>query len=469
MSNMIPVILSGGSGTRLWPMSRKHYPKQLLDIAGTGKTLLQETALRFSAYADPIIVCSDAHRFIVAEQLEQVGVSPAAILLEPCGRNTAPAIALAAHFAKKLDKSAYIGVFPADHFINDNKKLIESIELGRTTLNEDKLVTFGIYPDKPETGYGYIKVGEPHRTLQNVEEFVEKPDLEIAKKYITSGKYLWNSGMFLFSADYFLKSLILYEPDIARLTEEALKKAVIDLDFIRVDQASFEQCKSISVDYALMEKSDSVLAIALDVGWSDIGNWQSLWEVSRKDAENNVTIGDVFSQKSTNCYVSSGEKFTAIVGVKDLIVVDTDDALLVTHKDFAQEVKYIPALLSQENRHEHLHHRNVHRPWGAFDSIHSGERYQVKKLVVKPGASLSLQLHHHRAEHWVVVEGTALVTLDGNEQLLTENESIYIPVGATHRLTNPGKIPLQVIEVQSGSYLGEDDIIRIDDNYQRNQ
>lgn len=465
---IIPVILSGGAGTRLWPMSRQQYPKQFIDITGTGKTMLQLSALRTQSFGAPIIVCSEEHRFIVGEQLNSVGIEPRAIILEPVARNTAAAIATAAHVAKSIDKDVVIAVFPADHMINDVDEFVMALERGAEICGSEFLVTFGVKPDKPETGYGYIhtstdSVGEGVK----VNRFVEKPDYEKACAFIADGHYLWNSGMFMFSAEFLLKELEKTEKNIVEYTRRAIENATRDLDFLRLDKKAFSECKNISIDYALMEKSQQVVSVALDVGWSDIGSWESIWQQAEKDKRDNLLIGDVISQDATGCLVHSNEKLTAIVGVQDLLVIDTDDSLLVVDKKASQNVKNVVEHLQKNARKERLHHRVVHRPWGSYDSIKNGDRYQVKQLLVKPGASLSLQLHHHRAEHWVVVEGTAEVVLGEERRILTENESIYIPVGIKHQLSNPGKLPLKVIEVQSGAYLDEDDIVRFDDIYNR--
>lgn len=464
----IPVILSGGSGTRLWPISRKHYPKQFLDLMGDGRTMLQLTALRTSKFGPPVIVCSEQHRFLVAEQLAQIDIKPLAIILEPAGRNTAPAIAVAAHFISEHSADAIMGVFPADHVIQNEQAFHECLYKGVDAAEQQQLITFGVVPDKPEVGYGYLKVGksDTENTL-SVLEFVEKPDLSTAQTYLDSGAYLWNSGMFMFPSSLYLDELRNNDPEMVLSCEQSLKKAKTDLDFVRLDRENFEANKNISVDYAVMEKSDKVASVALDVGWSDVGSWESLWEVCKKDEQNNASLGDTFFSDTQNTYVHSNEKLTALIGVSDLIVVDSDDSLLIADKSKSQEVKQAVEFLNNNKRTEHLHHRNVHRPWGCYDSIKSGSRYQVKELVVKPGACLSLQLHYHRAEHWVVVEGTAMVKLNDDEVMLSENESIYIPAGSKHQLTNPGKIPLKVIEVQSGSYLGEDDIVRFNDPYKR--
>lgn len=466
-SNVIPVILSGGSGTRLWPLSRKQYPKQLLNLTGGRYTMLQDTARRVAHLQAPIVVCNEDHRFMVAEQLKSLSERAASIILEPAARNTAPAIALAAMQAIKQQQDAIIAVFPADHVIEDDEAFRQSLDGAIAAAQEGHLVTFGINPTKAETGFGYIKAIDSESTAKTVECFVEKPDLETALKYVASGDYYWNSGMFVFKATAYLAALDKFNPQINLCCEQALAKANTDLDFIRLDKATFEQSPDDSIDYAVMERADNVVVVPMDAGWSDVGSWSSLWDIAEKDEHNNALIGDVISINSRNTLVHSGNKLVATIGVDDLVIVDTKDALLVAHKSEVQRVKEIVSDLKVANRTEHLLHREVHRPWGSYDSIDQGNRYQVKLIKVKPGASLSLQMHHHRAEHWVVVKGTALVVLGEEQRLMTENESIYIPIGETHRLTNPGKMVLELIEVQSGSYLGEDDIVRFDDAYQR--
>lgn len=465
MSTIIPVVLSGGSGTRLWPLSRKHYPKQLLPLV-TENTLLQDTLLRVDHLADPIIVCNNDHRFMVAEQVQSVGLHAASIILEPVARNTAPAIALAAFEAAQIDSDAIIAVFAADHVILDQKNFRSALDIGITAAAMGKLATFGIVPAHPETGYGYIKSSSKSQDAE-VLEFVEKPDLQTAKHYLESGDYLWNSGMFVFKASVYLDELKTFSPEIYKACEEGFKQAKKDLDFLRIDEAAFSQAADDSVDYVVMEKTKKAWVVPMDAGWSDVGSWSSLWDVSKKDENGNVNRGDVISIDSSDCYFESQDKLIAAIGLEGLVVINTKDALLLAKKDRVQEVKKIVSQLKADNRHEHLLHREVYRPWGSYDSIESGNRYQVKRITVKPGASLSLQMHYHRSEHWVVVEGSAVVTIDDTEHLLSANESVYIPLGSKHRLTNPGKIPLELIEVQSGTYLGEDDIVRFEDNYGR--
>lgn len=467
MQTIIPVILSGGSGTRLWPLSRKHYPKQLLNLTGDSYTMLQETAIRVSHLSAPIIVCNEDHRFMVAEQMKAIADRPSSIILEPVARNTAPAIALAALQAIKRDSEAIIAIFPADHVIADQQVFGHSLAAAINEADSDSLVTFGIMPDKAETGYGYIKACGEGNKARVVESFIEKPDQKTAETYVKSGSYFWNSGMFVFKAKVYLAALERFNVSILKHCRAAMEKAVVDLDFIRVNKDEFARCPDDSIDYAVMEHARNVMVVPMDAGWNDVGSWSSLWEVTDKDAHQNAFIGDVIGIDCRNTLIHNRDKLVAAIGIEDIIVVDTKDALLISHKDQVQKVKNVVERLKSEQRSEHLWHREVHRPWGSYDSIDSGARYQVKRISVKPGASLSLQMHHHRAEHWVVVKGTALVQLGDEEKLLTENQSVYIPIGKTHRLTNPGKVKLELIEVQSGSYLGEDDIVRFEDVYHR--
>ncbi|XOV81426.1 MAG: mannose-1-phosphate guanylyltransferase/mannose-6-phosphate isomerase [Aestuariibacter sp.] len=469
---MIPVILSGGAGTRLWPLSRELYPKQLLDLMHCGSTMIQATAERVQHLADPIVVCSESHRFMVAQQLAERGIHPDKLLLEPMARNTAPAVTIATLQAIAIDPDAIVVVLPADHHIRDLDVFHHALDTAIAGAKQGYLMTFGVVPERPETGFGYIKVARSEfqsDEVLEVEQFVEKPDSETAQNYLTSGNYFWNSGMFVFSGKTYIEELQKVHPNMIAQCQLALTEAREDLDFTRIKESHFAQCESISIDYALMEKSKKVALVSLDAGWSDIGNWDALTDALKHKGESNVFVGDVLAEDVSNSLIYSEQKLIAALGVKDLVVVETDDALLVAHRDRVQDIKAFPKKLKELKRSEYLHHRRVHRPWGSYDSIQNGERFQVKNLTVSPGASLSLQLHHHRAEHWVVVEGTAKVQIGEQEKILSENESVYIPVGTKHRLSNPGKIPLKIIEVQSGSYLGEDDIIRIEDDYHRDQ
>jgi mannose-1-phosphate guanylyltransferase/mannose-6-phosphate isomerase len=467
--SLIPVILSGGAGTRLWPLSRELYPKQLLALT-SGYTMLQETARRLAGIEnarDPIIVCNDAHRFTVAEQIRTLGMKAGAILLEPAGRNTAPAVALAALQALAIDPEAILIVAPADHVVRDARHFQQAAAVAAGLAAEDKLVTFGIVAHAPETGYGYIRRGEGPGPAYPVAQFIEKPALEVARQFVASGDYYWNSGMFVFKAARYLTELGTYAPDILAATQGAFDAAKADLDFVRVDKAYFEKCRSDSIDYAVMEKTHSAVVLPLDAGWSDVGSWASLFEALPADEQGNVLKGDVLVHDTHDCYVHSTSRLVATVGMDDHVIVETKDAVLVAPKDRVQDVKELVATLKKSGRSESALHREVFRPWGSFDSLDSGERFQVKRLSVKPGGVLSLQMHHHRAEHWIVVQGTARVTCGDKTFLLSENESTYIPIGARHRIENPGKVPLHIVEVQSGSYLGEDDIVRFEDNYGR--
>lgn len=472
MRKLVPLIMAGGSGTRLWPLSRKLYPKQFLSLMSE-QTMFQETLSRLDGAGDalnvaaPVIVCNEEHRFIVAEQLRQARRSAAAIMLEPVGRNTAPAVALAALQVAQEDPEAILLVLAADHVMRDVAAFHSALEQAIQGAREGKLVTFGIVPRAPETGYGYIKVGEAHGALSDVAAFVEKPDAATAQAYLDEGCYLWNSGMFMFKASVYLAELKQHRPDILSAVEKAFAQTSRDLDFTRVDAEAFAACPEDSIDYAVMEKTRDAVVVPLDAGWSDVGSWSSLWEESPQDADGNVKRGDVLTHDARNNLFLSDNKLIAAVGVEELVVVDTPDAVMVSHKDRVQEVKSIVKQLEKAGRSEATIHREVARPWGTYDSIDMGERFQVKRITVKPGAKLSLQMHHHRAEHWIIVSGTALVTINDETKMLSENQSTYIPIGATHRLENPGKLPLEMIEVQSGSYLGEDDIVRFDDNYGR--
>ena len=469
---LLPVILSGGAGTRLWPLSREAYPKQLLPLIGH-QTMLQETVLRLAGIADlgkPMVVCNESHRFMVAEQLRQLEIETDSIILEPCGRNTAPAVAVAALQAQSAGDDPLLLILPADHLIRDVALFQATVATGAKLAATGSLVTFGIVPDAAETGYGYIKADTQPLSggaAFAVAEFVDKPDLSTAQQYLSSGQYYWNSGMFLFRAGRYLEELEKYRPDILSACRHAQTTLTADLDFLRLEETSFAACSAESVDYAVMEKTDTAVVLPLDAGWSDVGAWSALWDIHEKDAAGNVLIGDVLTEDADNCYLHATTRMLAAVGVEDLIVVETADAVLIAQRDKVQQVKGIVQQLKQQQRPEALLHRRVNRPWGAYEGIDVGERFQVKRITVNPGAGLSLQKHHHRAEHWVVVKGTAKVTCGDNILLLTENQSTYIPLGEVHRLENPGRIPLEMIEVQSGSYLGEDDIIRLEDNYGR--
>lgn len=466
----LPVIMAGGSGSRLWPLSRQLKPKQFLPLADAGLSMLQATIKRLEGLdaAVPRLICNEQHRFLAAEQLRLLGMEKANILLEPVGRNTAPAIALAALQACAEADDPLLLVLAADHRIRDVPIFHASIQAAVPLAEDGKLVTFGIVPTHPETGYGYIEKGEGiGDTGFAVSRFVEKPNLIEAQEYLASGNYFWNSGMFMFRASRYLDELQRFRPDILAACRSALEGASRDMQFTRVDQAAFAACPEDSIDYAVMEKTEDAVMVPLDAGWSDIGSWSALWDISEKDDQGNVFRGDVLHQRSSNTFVHADSRLVATVGVEDLVIVETKDAVLVAHKDHVQDVKKIVDQLKGCSRNEHLNHREVYRPWGVYDSIDRGQRYQVKRITVQPGAKLSVQMHHHRAEHWIVVSGTAKVTNGDNTYLVTENQSTYIPVGQVHALENPGVIPLHLIEVQSGSYLGEDDIVRFEDRYGR--
>ncbi|WP_028537188.1 mannose-1-phosphate guanylyltransferase/mannose-6-phosphate isomerase [Paludibacterium yongneupense] len=471
IQSILPVILAGGSGTRLWPLSRALFPKQFLPMAGE-RTMLQETLSRLDGIPDcgnAMVICNDEHRFIVAEQLRQQQVSSPTIVLEPVGRNTAPAIAVSALQAVRNGEDPLLLVLAADHVINDLDAFHAAVAIASKAAQAGALVTFGITPSAPETGYGYLlaQQGEPGQAWV-LERFVEKPDLETARAYVESGLYFWNSGMFMFRASVYLDELARHAPQMLDACRLALEGAKPDLDFVRLEPTAFAQCPEDSVDYAVMEKTDKAVVVSLDAGWNDVGSWSALWDVAGKDGDGNVARGDIISLDNRNCYLHSATgRLVAAVGLDDLVVVDTDDAVLVAHKDKVQQVKQVVERLKRDHRREALQHRVVYRPWGSYDSIDQGTRYQVKCITVKPGAKLSVQMHYHRAEHWIVVSGTALVKNGESEILLTENQSVYIPVGTVHALENPGKIPLELIEVQSGAYLGEDDIVRLEDRYGR--
>lgn len=469
---IVPVILSGGSGTRLWPLSRAMRPKQFINLVGE-ESLFQQTLMRLANIrniADPMVLCNDEHRFLVAEQLLSLGIDERTIILEPVGRNTGPAIATAAAQLKnRNDDIEYLMlVLPADHRIQNLTAFENAIEIARDAAGENNLITFGITPDRPATGYGYIKTAAGDEAeCATVEQFVEKPDLERARSYIAEGNYFWNSGMFLFSPETCLQEYERLCPEILKHASVALSEAIEDLDFLRLDRASYEQCSNISVDYAVLEKSDRVKVVPLDADWSDVGSWTSLWESGDKDAHGNVTRGDVLIESVKNSYIHSENKLVTALGVDDLIIVETHDGLLVTSKEHDQDIKQFVERLKQLGRPEVDLHRKAFRPWGNYDCLDSGDRFQVKRIMVKSGEQISMQKHFHRAEHWIVVSGTAEVTCGDKTYMLSENEAAYIPLGEKHRLKNPGKVPLEIIEVQSGTYLGEDDIVRFDDEYGR--
>lgn len=468
---IVPVILSGGSGTRLWPLSREAYPKQFLPLVDQN-TLLQNTALRIAGLADvaaPLVVCNQEHRFMVAEQLRAIGIQPATAILEPVGRNTAPAVAVAALHAQREGADPTLLILPADHVIADVEGFRAAVRQVATHAEAGRLITFGIVPTAPETGYGYIKAGAPldDSGVCAVERFVEKPDADTAQTYFQSGTYSWNSGMFMFRASSFLAELEQFAPAVLAACQQALAAGRADRDFLWLDGAAFAACPKDSIDYAVMEKTDHAVVLPLEVGWNDVGSWSALWEVGERNGDGNIARGDVIEVDTRDSYVDATSRLVATVGVEHLVVVETADAVLVATKDRVQDVKTVVDRLKARRRPEGSSHRKVYRPWGFYDSIDLDQRFQVKRIMIKPGACISSQMHHHRAEHWVVVSGTARVHRGDEEYLLTENQSTYIPVGVPHRLTNPGKIPLEIIEVQSGSYLGEDDIVRFEDIYGR--
>lgn len=465
-----PIILAGGTGSRLWPLSRAMYPKQFLPLINDNTTMLQATFSRLSniTYNSSMVICNDEHRFIVAEQLRQQAITPT-ILLEPVARNTAPAVALAALYAMKDGNDPVLLVLPADHVI-DNKPSFElAIQQALPLAKNGKLVTFGITPTSPETGYGYVKRGVllADKVSFTVSSFVEKPNLDSANRYINSGEYYWNSGIFMFRASRYLVELSEHRPDILVACEKAITDTVKDFDFVRVGQTAFKQCPEESIDYAVMEKTQDAVLVPLDAGWNDVGSWSALWEIGTKNTDGNIVRGDVLLHDCKNSFVHSSSRLVTMAGMENTILIETQDAILVIAKDHVQDVKKIVKNLKNKGRCEVNVHREVYRPWGKYDSVDTGFRYQVKRITVKPGEKLSTQMHHHRAEHWVVVSGTAKIINGDTELILTENQSTYIPVGVIHSLENPGKIPLEMIEVQSGSYLGEDDIVRLSDRYGR--
>jgi len=471
-SKIVPVILSGGSGTRLWPLSRSLYPKQLLALV-SDKTMLQETALRVrdrTRFTAPLIVCNDEHRFIIEEQLHQIGIEDATIVIEPEGRNTAPAVAAAAILIGKTTPDAQMLVMPSDHVVEDVPAFLNAVTIAALAAKAGRLVTFGIKPTRPETGYGYIEVGEQLSGIDGchaVQRFVEKPNTEKATELLNAGNYVWNSGLFLFPVPGYLEELEKHNPDIVEACRAACERSRADLGFLRLDPKSFADCPSDSIDYAVMERTANAAVVPVSMGWSDVGSWSSLWELGPKTEEGNVTVGDVIAIGTENSYLRSDGPALATVGLKDIVLIATKDAVLAVSKEAAQDVKAMVDKLKQLGRNEHIAHTEVFRPWGSYQTTDAGDRFQVKRLVVKPGQKLSLQKHHHRAEHWIVVQGTAVVTRDDEVTTLYENESTYIRMGVVHRLENPGKVPLHIIEVQSGGYLGEDDIVRFEDTYGR--
>ncbi len=473
-NSIIPVILCGGKGTMLWPISRESFPKQFWALNTDNKqTLLQQTQQRvqgIKGIADPLLICNEEHRFIVAEQMREISVKPQAIFLEPIGRNTAPAVTIAALKAIELGKDPLLLVLSADHMITNNQNFLRAIHSGINTAESGRLVTFGINPSAPETGYGYIEANDnPEDPMQPspIKRFIEKPNKETAKKFLKTGRFSWNSGIFLFKASTILQELERFSPEITYKCKKALDNNSNDLDFIRLDKKAFTECPNLSIDVTVMEKTNLGSVIQLNTQWSDIGSWKALWQNAEKDQNGNVLQGKVITQSTFNSYLRSEKRLLVGLGIKDLVVVETDDAVLVSNINQSQNIKSIVEKLNNDNKKEAKIHSKVYRPWGYYTSIIQKKRWQVKRIEVKPGASLSLQMHQHRSEHWVVVKGTALVERDSEKQFLEENESTYIPLGCKHRLTNPGTTPLELIEIQSGSYVSEDDIIRLDDNYGR--
>jgi mannose-1-phosphate guanylyltransferase len=465
---IVPVILSGGSGTRLWPLSRRQYPKQFISLMYE-TTLFQDTLIRLPEGAsDPLIICNEEHRFIVAEQLRQINISIKGIILEPIGKNTAPAIAIAAMSLLTKSEDPVMLVLSADHLIENNKKFHNSIEVASKLAKQGKMVALGVQPNKPEIGYGYIEINDSEKNgYYKIISFTEKPTLEISQKYIDSGSYYWNSGIFIFKASAYLNELKKYEPEIYSICKKSYDSSTKDLDFIRLDKKEFDKCPDKSVDYAVMEKTKNGIVVPFDGHWSDIGTWEALWDSKTKDKKNNYIKGDAMLNEVKNSYIYSSNRLVAVNDLSDLIVIDTQDALLVSSKKGSQNIKNIVQKLNQDNRIESDSHRKVFRPWGYYDSVDSGQRFKVKRIFVNPGAKLSLQKHKKRAEHWVVVKGVALITCGERVFQLKENQSTYIPKGEVHRLENPDTVPLEIIEIQTGEYLGEDDIIRIEDVYKR--
>jgi mannose-1-phosphate guanylyltransferase/mannose-6-phosphate isomerase len=469
-SKIHPVIMSGGAGSRLWPLSRQLYPKQLLPLAGE-RTMIQETVERVKGaqFAPPVVVCNQEHRFLIAEQMRESGIASPAIVLEPVGRNTAPVAAVASLLLAEKDPWALVLLMPADHVVENKESFAQAVSIAAAAARDGAIATFGIKPGGPEIGYGYIQKGEAVQTkgAYRVKRFVEKPDRKAAESYLDAGGYFWNSGIFVFRAKTFLDELEQFEPQMVAQCRESVTKGRRDLDFFRLDEAAFTASPSKSIDYAVMEHTQHAVVVPVDMGWSDVGSWQSLWEIATRDGQGNAQDGDIVALNCTNSYLRSEGPLLAAVGVDDVVVVATQDAVLVTRRGATQDVKKVVEEIERSGRHHHMHHRRVFRPWGSYDSIDYGERFQVKRIIVNPGAKLSLQMHHHRAEHWIVVSGIAKVTCDENVFVLNENESTFIPLGAKHRLENPGEVPLHLIEVQSGGYLGEDDIVRFEDTYGR--
>lgn len=470
MNKVYPTIMAGGTGSRLWPLSRETYPKQFIRLCGQ-YSMLQDTINRLDAIdnlGSPLIISNEEYRFVVAEQLREINQLSNNIILEPLGRNTAPAIALAALQIIKHDPNGILLVLAADHIINDDAAFCSTVNQAVTYAEQEKLVTFGVEPTYPETGYGYIKKGQQTGDKGFiVEKFVEKPNQKLAQEYLNTKDYLWNSGIFLFKASVYLEQLKLHRPNIFEKCQQAMHNTEQDKDFIRIDKEIFSQCKAESVDYAVMEQTNDAIVVPLNSDWSDVGSWSSLWQISEKGENNNVICGDVIAIDSKDNYLRSEDKLIATVGVNNLAIIETKDAVLVMDKAQSQNVKKVVDELKRSNRKEYVIHRQVFRPWGSYDSLDKGQRYHVKNIRVKPGEKLSLQMHYHRAEHWIVVSGTAEVVIDDKVQYITENQSVYIPLGAKHSLANPGKIDLEIIEVQSGSYLEEDDIVRFQDRYGR--
>ncbi len=476
MPKVIPVILCGGKGSRLWPLSRQSYPKQFLDLYGNNsKSLLQQTQERINFLNDlsnPIIICNEEHRFLVAEQMRNIAISPKAIILETEGKNTAPAVALAAIKALEEDsEDSLLLILSADHIIKDLNLFEKVIKKGCKFAQEDNLVTFGVIPTRPETGYGYIESEVVMKkniiTASKIKRFVEKPDKELAQQFLKSKKFTWNSGMFIFKTSTILRELGKYAPEVLNNCQESIRKSQNDLDFVRIDKKSFSKCPNIPIDIAVMEKTNSGLVISLDAGWSDIGSWQSLWDNEEKDDFGNVIKGKVFSEGSKDCYLKSENRLLVTIGLKDIVLVETSDAILAAKKSELDKIKIVLSKLNNKGFKEITTHRKIYRPWGSYTSLIENQKWLVKSIEVNPKSKLSLQMHHHRAEHWIVVKGTAKVEIDNKSFVLTENQSTFIPVGAKHRLSNPGKILLTIIEIQSGDYIGEDDIVRFEDVYGR--